>query len=694
MDIAVSSIEKVTDAADDLDGIFMLSSEPREGDYAQKSTENEKIRTKIAEVRDEIYSLPTSTISCIEKLKNSTDVVDGTRQIDPFVLSSKPHKGDSAQKSTDNEQGIKKAKGRDEIYYLPLHKAALMGKWEEAKQIIDDDKNAPIAKVTRAGETALHIAVSTGRSIQFVQKLVNLMDKDLLGQPDEEGDTPLHYAAFAGNTEAARILVKKDSKLPQKTNTYGLTPLHSAAENGQRKAVCYLRSVTHDEDPSPFAGKVGVKLLNLLITADLYDIAVDLLKQYPSLALGKDTDGKTAFLTLALKPGAFQSRIQKGYFRSLFNHFFSGTECPSSYPQGGDVENAIGSSEKGLTSPTIVKKMSKHKQALRLLGLLIFETLKGDNASKVRKLLLPPVRLAARLGIHEFVAEVIKAYPQSLWVFDENGMSYFHLAVKYRHENIFSLLCHQMSSRKHFITASLDRFGNNLLHLAGELQPSDKVSGAALQMQRELQWFQEVEKVVQPSYKEMRNREGKTPRMVFTEEHKDLREQGEKWMKDTASSCTVVAALVVTVAFAAAFTVPGGNTSDQGIPIYLNEAAFLIFAISNAFALFSSSTSLLMFLGILTSRYSEYDFLKALPMRMSIGLISLFFSIVSMLVAFGSSLQIVLSHRVNWIWVPISLLACVPVTLFAILQFPLLVEIVSSTFGPGIFRKRNDEIIM
>ncbi|XP_057984442.1 ankyrin repeat-containing protein At5g02620-like [Hevea brasiliensis] len=608
------------------------------------------------------------------------------------IFTRKPRKGYPAQKSTENE---KRTKGRGEIYYLPLYKAALQGKWEDAEKIIKDDKNAMVAEVSSAKETALHIAASTGRrSIKFVERLVDSMDKDLLGQPDKDGDTPLHYAALVGNTEAATILVEKNPALLHKTNNNGLTPLHAAVMSGQEKIVCDILKMTSVEDPC-FTGQAGVKLLNLLITADFYEIAFQLLKRNPSLALKTDKEGLTALRKLALKPGAFKSRSQKGNCWSLFNHCCShNSACRSSYPQGGDVENAIGSSEKGLTSPTIVKKMSKHTQALKLLRLLIDETLKVDNASKVRRLLLPPVRLAARWGIHEFVAEVIKAYPQSLWLLDENGMSYFHLAVKYRHENIFGLLCHQMSSRKHFITTSLDGFGNNLLHLAGELQPSDKVSGAALQMQRELQWFQEVEKVVQPSYKEMKNRKGKTPRMVFTEEHKDLLKQGEKWMKGTASSCTVVAALVVTVAFAAAFTVPGGNTSDQGIPIYLNEAAFLIFAISNAFALFSSSTSLLMFLGILTSRYSEYDFLKALPMRMSIGLISLFFSIVSMLVAFGSSLQIVLSHRVNWIWVPISLLACVPVTLFAILQFPLLVEIVSSTFGPGIFRKRNDEIIM
>ncbi|GJX58735.1 ankyrin repeat-containing domain, PGG domain protein [Tanacetum coccineum] len=80
--------------------------------------------------------------------------------------------------------------------------------------------------------------------------------------------------------------------------------------------------------------------------------------------------------------------------------------------------------------------------------------------------------------------------------------------------------------------------------------------------------------------------------MVFTESHAELLEKGQQWMKDTSSSCTVVAALVVTMAFAAAFTVPGGN-QDNGKPLFLDEGSFMLFIIANAIALFSSLTSVL-----------------------------------------------------------------------------------------------------
>jgi hypothetical protein len=44
--------------------------------------------------------------------------------------------------------------------------------------------------------------------------------------------------------------------------------------------------------------------------------------------------------------------------------------------------------------------------------------------------------------------------------------------------------------------------------------------------------------------------------------HKDLQKDGEKWMKDTANYCMLVATLIATVIFAIAFTVPGGNNQE------------------------------------------------------------------------------------------------------------------------------------
>ena len=135
----------------------------------------------------------------------------------------------------------------------------------------------------------------------------------------------------------------------------------------------------------------------------------------------------------------------------------------------------------------------------------------------------------------------------------------------------------------------------------------------------------------------MRIKKGKrTTRELFTQEHKELVKEAEKWVKSTANSCMLVATLIATVVFAAAFTVPGGNDENNGSPMFLSHKWFTVFVVSDAIALISSSTSILLFLSILTSRCAETDFLFWLPLELVLGLGSLFLSVLGMVLAFSA----------------------------------------------------------
>ncbi|KAF5470130.1 hypothetical protein F2P56_010664 [Juglans regia] len=196
--------------------------------------------------------------------------------------------------------------------------------------------------------------------------------------------------------------------------------------------------------------------------------------------------------------------------------------------------------------------------------------------------------------------------------------------------------------------------------------------------------MQEVERIVQPRHKETKNGDGLTPRQLFTKSHADMKEKGEKWMKNTATSCTVVGILIVTIMFAAVFSFQGDNNQSMDLPKSFNNFLFNVFIISDALSLFSSSTSVLMFLAILTSRYSEEDFLEYLPRQMIIGLLTLFCSIVTMMITFSSALLIILHEQLQ-IAIPLICLASVSVTFFVWIQFPILIDMISSTYGPSIF---------
>ncbi|KAL6219631.1 hypothetical protein ACLB2K_007390 [Fragaria x ananassa] len=158
-------------------------------------------------------------------------------------------------------------------------------------------------------------------------------------------------------------------------------------------------------------------------------------------------------------------------------------------------------------------------------------------------------------------------------------------------------------------------------------------------------------------------------------------------MKEIATSSTVVGASIVTMMFASAFTVPGGTNGDTGMPVFKSRKMFTVFIVSNSVSLFASTTSIVIFLGILTSRYAEDDFLKSLPTKLVMGLSTLFFSIASMMVAFVSAIIIMLEET-RWIIILVVLLAAIPISSFAWMQFPLLVEISISTFGRGVFHNK------
>ncbi|XP_056166709.1 ankyrin repeat-containing protein NPR4-like [Syzygium oleosum] len=220
------------------------------------------------------------------------------------------------------------------------------------------------------------------------------------------------------------------------------------------------------------------------------------------------------------------------------------------------------------------------------------------------------------------------------------------------------------------------------------------VSGAAFLLQRELQWFKVVEDKGFPFLKHIRsNGSRKTLWEALLVQRQKLLKEARQWMKDTSSSCTLIGTLITTVAFAAAFAVPEVNDGSMGTSIFPKKGSFMVFAVANALTFLSSVTSTLMFLAILTSRYAEEDFLHSLPKKMILGLTFLFLSLAFMIVAFSSALITILSERFKWIYIPITLLASFPVILFAILQLPLYVEMVESTYWARLYRPLNPKKI-
>ena len=112
--------------------------------------------------------------------------------------------------------------------------------------------------------------------------------------------------------------------------------------------------------------------------------------------------------------------------------------------------------------------------------------------SKIRRVISHPSQItleAAEVGNVEFLAELLRFYPDLIWEIDIKNRSIIHIAVLNRHASIFNLIHEIGDSIKTFE----DDEGNNLLHCAAKLAPPTQlnlVSGAAFQMMHELLWFE------------------------------------------------------------------------------------------------------------------------------------------------------------------------------------------------------------
>ncbi|KAL7252507.1 hypothetical protein ACSBR1_007135 [Camellia fascicularis] len=638
-------------------------------------------------------------------------------------------------------------------HYVQLHRAAIEGNWEKANRFIEQEPHIAIrAHITAESETMLIVAVKSKRRNDFVRKLVEdgHMSPADLALGDTRKRTALHRAAGAGNMEAAKLLVRKNRYLPNAQTSDKRIPLFFAAARGHRKMVLYLlRVTTSDNDvnhlsrflsrslsnanhslpssenpnliedrkskgidddrwnPTPFDGESGFRILHQLIISGLYDIALALLRDKPALAFfipekEKDLLDYHSLMAIAQKPSSFRSGASFNFFQNIISwcvplkleNITEHNGCICSVYNVKNRFHAIFCKVIEIFVPCIKhirEKKMVHHEAHELVKFICDQNVKSNHSS-VEKIFSPPLFQAISAGIPEIVEAILGSYPNAIHFRNQKKQSIFHHAVVCRRENVFNLI-HQVEESKTIFLSQWDESKNNVLHLAGYLAPQQQLylrAGAALQMQRELQWFKEVEKHVVPRNKEDRNCDKMTPAEVFTHTHKELVKEGEQWMKDKANACSIVATLIATVVFAAAITVPGGNNGD-GHPIFNKRASFLIFGIFDAFALFSSITSVLLFLSILTSRYAEDDFLVTLPWRLIFGLLTLFLSILSTMIAFGATLYLVFGESYKaWIVIPVFVLPGIPVCLFVLLQSPLLLDMFKSTYCSIFFQQSHD----
>lgn len=114
--------------------------------------------------------------------------------------------------------------------------------------------------------------------------------------------------------------------------------------------------------------------------------------------------------------------------------------------------------------------------------------------------------------------------------------------------------------------------------------------------------------------------------------------------KDLAASLSVVAGLLATITFAAAFQVPGGFDGDDGSPVLLRKAAFQVFLVTNAFAMCGSMIVLFSLIWVMTTQDTS-DTFKLLDL----AFFMLQLSLNTTLVAFMTGVYAATANKTPWL---------------------------------------------
>ncbi|CAL0307482.1 unnamed protein product [Lupinus luteus] len=422
------------------------------------------------------------------------------------------------------------------------------------------------------------------------------------------------------NAGLFQIMIQKNPKLPLIRGHGGMLPVHLAVLTAHHEIVQHL-SISSQELLHKMENKDIGRLFFMTISSGMYDVATKLFEQYPHLAVARDGNEQTALHMLARKPS-----------EELYTEEHNKEEGSS---RGGVLLQKLWSHIRQL----------EHEKTLDLISnpsAVLFDAVKYGNVNVVKWLLYMNRELLMQKESNE-------------------GRNILHFVILYRQSSIFKLILKMQTVN--LIIRAVDKEHNNVLHYAAHLPETSSSLRSNIQMQRELVWFKEVEKNVPGELKTRKNNKGKTPKDVFYGNHKKLSDEVKDEAKGIANSGMLVATLIATVVFAAALTVPG----DKG------SVWFIVFILTNAVALFSSSASIVSFLSIFTSsKFTESEFIISLHPSLILGLTLLFISIATMVLAFAAASFLIFEHTHKWVAYVVTSLGILPVFAFLALQLTLL----------------------
>ncbi|XP_057799209.1 ankyrin repeat-containing protein ITN1-like [Salvia miltiorrhiza] len=401
----------------------------------------------------------------------------------------------------------------------------------------------------RHNDTELHLAAQKG-DVAAVTEILGEIDEQMLktlrgaefdaevaeireavvNEVNELGETALFIAAEKGCIDVVKELLPYSTREGLRTkNRSGFDPLHIAASRGHHDIVQML--LDHDPELSKTVGQSNATPLISAATKGHLAVVNELLAKDPSSLEVRKSNGKNAL-----------------HFAARQGH--------------ADIVKALLEKD-----PQLARKTDKKGQTA------LHMAVKGVSSAVVRILL--------------------QADPAIVMFPDKFGNIALHIATRKKRAEIVSELLRLRDTNVNALT----RDHKTALDIAEGLPLSEEIceikdcltryggmkANELNQPRDELrETVSEIKKEVHTQLEQAR----KTNRNV-TGIAKELRKLHRAGINNATNSVTVVAVLFATVAFAAIFTVPGGD-NDSGMAVMVSSRSFKVFFISNAIALFTS----------------------------------------------------------------------------------------------------------
>ncbi|KAJ3684368.1 hypothetical protein LUZ61_013532 [Rhynchospora tenuis] len=346
---------------------------------------------------------------------------------------------------------------------------------------------SPLLGVTHAGDTALHIATCFGH--HDMAKRICEKNSFMFMQDNDKAETPLHYAAQAGNCKLVTLFIRLAEKeggnvvaeLLRKRNRDGETALFQAIHHCQVLEVDILRlygklKLLHfhfGNAKRAWADKnTHVEVVEELLRADFAVADCPNFRSMFQLASIPNNNGISP-LYLAIMQNSLST------VTSLVGSLpVSASRVEYAGPDGRTALHAAAVRNKGFIQKVTSWKPELTKTTDNSGSTPLHYAVSANNLEGVKLLLetdktsayvaddssLYPIHVAAKLGLELLVAEFFEQCPDSDELLDREGRNFLHLAVEERKASVVWWVCKRSKLVK--VLNSQENKGDTPMHLA------------------------------------------------------------------------------------------------------------------------------------------------------------------------------------------------------------------------------------